>query len=180
MMRTWTLRGLAALIAVAVAASAVRAAGPESPNSTEEKLNKILSQLQELDTRLNLLLANESAQRSEIDRLRADVDRLNDEMRRLSPAPTTNISASINPANPASPATPAGMGNIVLDNQYGSPASFIINGRTYRVMPFSRAVVASPPGPFVYAVATDDFGTVQGPTNRVLAPGRDFPIVVHP
>ena len=177
MMRTWTLRGFAALIALAVAASAVRAASPELPSSTDETSKKILEQLQELNTRLSLIQANQSVQREDIDRLRADVNRLNEEMRRLSPAGTTNIAASINPAAPASP---AGMGNIVLDNQYSSPASFIINGQRYRVMPFSRAVVTTPVGPFVYAVATDDFGTVQGPTNRVLAPGRDFPIVVHP
>ena len=78
------------------------------------------------------------------------------------------------------PASPLVTGNIVLENQYGAPASFVINGQTYRVLPFARAVVTAPVGPFTYAVATDDFGTVQGPTNRFLAPGRDFPIIVHP
>ncbi len=177
MMRTWTLRTLAAVaLTVVVAASAVRAASPELPSTTDEKLNRILDELADLNTRLGLIHANQSLQRADIDRLRADVDRLNDEMRRLS-ATSTSVAASINPDAPASPTV---TGNIVLENRYGSPASFIINGRTYRVMPFSQAVVTTPVGPFNYAVTTDDFGTVQGPTNRFLAPGRDFPIIVHP
>ena len=176
MMRTWTLRALVALAAFAVAAPVLRAASPEMPVTTDEKLNKILEELADLNTRLSLIKANQIAQRDEVDRLRVEVDRLNDDVRRLSKA-TTTTAASINPEAPVSPLVSA---NIVMENRYNAPATVVLNNQNYVVLPGQRVSVPATVGRFTYAVYTDDFGLVQPPTNRFLTPGRDFPIVIHP
>jgi predicted PurR-regulated permease PerM len=185
MMRTWTTRILTALIAVSLAAASVHA-GPESV-TTDEKLNQILSQLdrltqvpdqiQDLKMKVNRLQANQDLQikttQEDIERLRAEVNRLSDDVKRLST--TTNIAASINPA----PVLPAA-GAILLDHRYVSPATVFINGLPYRLMPFEQRRVVHPVGAFNYAVYTDNYGLVQGVTNRFLVPNRDFPITINP
>jgi cell division protein FtsB len=186
MMRTRTLRGLAVLFAVSFAVSAVHA-GPE-PLTTDDKLNQILSQLDklnqlpnqvhELRMKVSDIQANQDLQikttQEDIDRLKAEVRRLSDDVKRLSTI-TPNISASINPA----PALPAAS-TILLENRYSVPATVFINGLPYRLMPFERLNVVHPVGAFNYAVTTDNYGLVQGLTNRYLAPNRDFPITINP
>ena len=184
MMRTWTFRAVIALSAVALSAPAGWA-GPETP-TTDDKLNQILAQLQDLGTRVRATQVAQDIQQSqikatqdEIDRLRADLSRLTDELHRAAVV-QPNIAASINPAQPVAPGGLLARGTITLVNDYSFPATIVINGRDYRVMPGQRAVVDSPAGRFDYAVLTDNYGMVQGATNRYLAPGRDFPITINP
>ncbi len=176
MMRTWTHRALAALIAVTVAALASRAA-PETPLSTDDKLNRILDQLTDLNIQLDLMRASATVQREEIGRLRVEMDRLKEDVRRLQT--TTSTAASINPESPVSP-TPAPTGAVVVTNQTASSAKIFINGRPYAVMPFEQTRIEGVPARFNYSVSTDDFGPIQASTTRTLIPGRDFPISIHP
>jgi hypothetical protein len=180
MKRTWTFRVLFALIAAAPAMPAVHAA-PE-PQTTDDTLKQILSQLQDVNKKLNAIQANQDLQiqsmQEDITRLKADVARLNDEVKRLSNT-TTNVAASINPAAPTAPGLTT-MGNIILDNRYPVAATVVLNGQSYRLMPFERVSVAAPVGRFRYAVYTDDFGQVQALSDRILVAGRDFPITIHP
>jgi hypothetical protein len=182
MMRTWTVRVLA-VSAVAFAAQAAWAA-PE-PQTTDDKLNQILAQLQDLGTRVRATQVGQEIQQSqikamqdEIDRLRADLSRLTDEMHRASVQ--TNIAGSINPNAPAVPGGPPAGGTIALENRYSFPATVVINGQSYRLMPGERAEISAPAGRFTYAVLTDNYGVVRAATERYLAPGRDFPITIHP
>ncbi len=181
MMCTWTLRTFVALAAVALAVSTMRAAPPEFPTSTDEKLTQVLLQLQEVKSRLSTMQAAQDMQiqlmQDDIDRMKSDVARLKDEVRRLS-ATSTSVAASINPAAPAVPQLATG--NIVVDNLYNTPATVVINNQNFRVEPFQHLSVPATVGRFTYAVYTDGFGQVQAPTNRYLAPGHDFPITIHP
>src|SRR5581483_940053 len=118
-----------------------------------------------------------AALQDQIDQLKLDLRRLNDDLRRQ-PAVTPSISASINPAQPVAPLPAAG--RIVLENHYTWPATIVVNNQSYRLQPFERAVLTAPAGPFTYAAYTDNVGLVQGEVTRVLAPGRDFPIVINP
>lgn len=183
MMRTWTHRAVIALSALAFAVPAL-AAGPET--TTDDKLNQILAQLQDLSTRVRASQVAQDIQQSEIkamqdeiDRLRADLSRLTDEMHRAAVV-QPNVAASINPAQPVAPGIPPAGGTITLENHYSSPATVVINGQSYRVMPGERADISAPAGRFSYSVLTDNYGVVQGTTNRYLAPGRDFPITINP
>ena len=180
MMRTWTLRGLTALLTLAVAVPMLRAAPPSESLTTEDRLTLVLDQLRDVRSRLaeiqdNQLLQIKSMQ-GDIDRLKEEMRRLTDEMHRLSVAPPT-IAASINP-NP--PATPLVTGTIQLENRYSYPATVFINNQSYRLNPFERRSVAEPAGRFNYSVYTDNYGLVQGVTDRYLSPGRDFPITINP
>ena len=178
MMRTWTLRTLASLIAVAVAVSAAHA-GPETLNP-DDKLNQVLDKLQEVTKQLSMIQAAQFGQiktmQEDVARLRIDVDRLNDELKRL-PTTATNIAASI---NPTAPALGPALGRIILENRYTWPATFVVNNQPYRVMPGDRIIVTAPVGLFTTSVSTDDYGIVPSVTNRFLMAGRDYPIWVHP
>jgi hypothetical protein len=173
-MHTTTVRGLAALLAFVVAASSVRAAGPE-----DDKLSQVLTQLQEVNNKISViqlkLEIQSTSMQKEVDQLKLDVNRLSDELRRLSPVKTT-IAASINPDLPA----PVTTGTLVLTNHYSVPALFIVNGRSIRVMPSQAAHVTEPAGRFNFSVYTDTNGLVYAPADRYLVAGRDYPITINP
>ena len=180
MMRTWTLRSLTALLTLTVAVPLLRAAPPSESQSTEDRLTQVLDQLRDVRAKLtdiqdNQLLQIKSMQ-GDIARLNEDVRRLSDEVHHLSTT-QTSIAASINP-NP--PATPLVTGAIQLENRYSYPATVVINGLSYRLNPFERRSVTEPAGRFSYSVYTDNYGLVQGVTDRYLSPGRDFPITINP
>ena len=180
MMRTWTLHGLVALLSLAVVVPALRAA-PPTDNPTDDKATEILiQQIKKIRLQLDAIQTTQDVQlksmQDDIDRLKDDLRRLSDEVRRLSAAPP-NIAASINPAAPASPLVTS---NILLENRYSSPATVYINGTPYRLNPFERRTVPEPVGRFSYAVYTDDYGLIQGLTDRYLSPSRDFPITINP
>ena len=179
MMRTWTL--FAALAVTALAAPMMRAASPELPSTTDEKLTQVLLQLQDVKSRLSTMQAAQDTQvklmQDDIDLLRTEMARLKEDVHRLSAA-STNVAASINPAAPVSPQR--AISNIVVDNLYGTPATVVINNQTFRVEPFRKLNLPTAVGHFTYEVFTDDFGMVQPPTDRYLTAGHDFPITIHP
>ena len=176
-MYTSILRGLAALLALVVAASLVRA-GPETPPN-DDKLSQVLTQLQEVTNKLSAIQIRQDIQiqsmQNDVNQLKADVSRLNEEMRRLSTV-KTNIAASINP-EAAAPVT----GTILLENHYRFPATVIVNGQALRVMPSEGRRVVAPAGRFTFEVYTDDRANPVHPlADRLLAAGRPFPIIVNP
>ena len=180
MMRTWTLRGLTALLALAVAVPMLRAAPPSENLTTEDRLLQVLDQLRDVRSKLaeiqgNQLLEIKSMQ-GDIDRLKGEMRDLADEVRRLSVAKPI-IAASINPNPPA----PLGAGTVVLTNNYSDPVTVFINGQSFRVNPSSQVRVAGTPvGPFTYSVVMDNGYVAKQPTERVLTAGRDFPITINP
>ncbi len=181
MMRTWTLRGLTALLALAVAVPMLRAVPPPESPTTEDRLTLVLDQLRDVRSRLaeiqdNQLLQIKSMQ-GDIDRLKEEMRRLSDEVHRLSATTQTNVAASINP-NP--PTAILVTGTIQLENRYSFPATVVINGLSYRLNPLERRSVTEPAGRFTYSVYTDNYGLVQGVTDRYLSPGREFPITINP
>lgn len=181
MMRTWTVRGLVALLTLAVAVPALRAAPPSDNPTIDDKLTELLIQQQKMQLKLNTIQATQDVQlksmQDDIDRLKDDLRRLGDEVRRLSVAPAPSIAASINPAAPAGPLVTS---DILLENRYVSPATVYINGQAYRLNPYERRSVPEPVGRFTYSVYTDNYGLVQGPTERFLSPTRDYPITINP
>lgn len=183
MMRTWTLRAVLALSVVAAAPAAW--AAPEPPTTTDDKLNAVLAQLQQLNTRLAALQLNQDIQikavQDDVSRLKDDMRNLQDEVRRLTAGSVQpNVAASINPNQPVAPGGALVNGTITLENRYSSPATVVVNGQSYRLVPGERVDIAAPAGRFTYAVLTDNYGLVQGTTSRYLAPGRDFPITINP
>lgn len=146
MMHTWTLRGLTALLALAVAVPMLHAAPPSESQTTEDRLALVLDQLRDVRAKLadiqdNQLLQIKSMQ-GDIDRLKEEMRRLSDEVHRLSAATQTSVAASINP-NP--PATPLVTGTIDLENRYSFPATVVINGLSYRINPLDAAASSNPP-----------------------------------
>ena len=146
-MHTTTLRVLAALLAVVVAVSSVRAAGPEN-QTNEDAQSRILKQLQKATLKLSEIQIRQdiqsTAMQNDLNQLKADVNRINEELRRFSPV-KTNISASINPE-----AVPPAMGKLVLTNNYNQPAKFYVNGQAIPVAPSQQASVDVPAGRFTW------------------------------
>jgi len=176
---SWKILVPAVLTALA-AVSAARADNPEFPKSDSDKLTEILRQMRNVQERLDRVEANQNLQihgmQDDIARLRDDLARLREQLARIDQA-QTRISASINPDRP-----PAGLvtGTIRLENRWASPATFVINGRSYRLMPGDIRAVTETAGKFTYEVHTDDFGMIQRPVDRFLEPTRTFPITVNP
>ncbi len=172
MMHTTTVRGLAALLAFVAAASSVRA-GPE-----DDKLSQVLTQLHDVTNKLSQIQIKQdleiTSMQNDVSQLKTDVNRLNEEIHRLSAVKTT-VAASINP-DVALPST----GTLVLTNHYSYPATFVVNGRSIRVMPAQAARVTEPAGRFNFSVYTDDDGLVYAPAERYLVIGREYPITVNP
>jgi hypothetical protein len=177
MLRSWKFVG-PAVLCVFVAASAARADNSDKTDS--EKLAEILKQLRTVQDKLDRVEANQNLQikdmQADLARLREDVARLKDQMARLGEA-QSRISASINPNAP-----PAGLvtGTIRLENRHVAPATFVVNGKSYRLAPGEIRPVTETVGKFTYEVFTDDFGLIRPAVDRFLEPARTFPITVNP
>jgi hypothetical protein len=174
MVRSWTILGSAVLLTLALAAPAARADNPEFKNDSD-KLTEVLRRLHDLQDKVAELQAGQALQ---IKAMQDDINRLKEEVARLEQGMAqARISGSINP----NPNPPLVTGTIRLENRYAAPATFVINGTSYRLMPSEVVTVTDQPvGRFTYKVFTDDFGLVQPPVDRFLSPTRTFPITVHP
>jgi TolA-binding protein len=181
MLRTCVSLGLAGLFTFVVAASAF-AGDPEDLKTDSQKLTEILHQLKDVQLKMDNLQANQALQ---IKSMQGDIDRLRDQMKQLQQdvaklGATTRVSANINPDNPTNLTAPV-TGIIRLENRYNAPATVVVNGAAYRVMPAETRLVTAPVGPFTYEVFTDNFiGPVRPAVDRFLSPTREFPITIHP
>lgn len=79
------------------------------------------------------------------------------------------------PRNPRTSEFPRESGTIRLENRRGIPATFILNGVSYRLAPFeTRELPTQPAGTFTYEVLMED--SHFGPATRVLGANRIFTI----
>jgi hypothetical protein len=83
-------------------------------------------------------------------------------------------------------AAPANFGRIQLANRYPEEMLFLVNGKTYKVAPYTTVLLDNqPPGMFTYEVISGSYGMISGangvpgPSRPMLEPGKTYTITVR-
>src|SRR5262245_30252753 len=172
---TRTLKiALAALLAVLLAAPALRAGEPGPEDDLKSKVAELTKELADLRKardrdriaflELQLQLQTMAARLEKIDRA----------LEKMAAAPSTRRAAAFNPDDPT-PAT----GSVRLDNRMAVTAFVTVNGFTYTVPPFGeRTVTGVPAGSFVYQASSDGF-VYSLPTRSALEAGRTKTLTIR-
>jgi hypothetical protein len=200
MMRNWTILKLSSVMAVALAASPAVAGPTENPGATqtEEKLKDLEKKLDALAKRFDALIDGlkardeniadlYSAVNKRIDALRLEIDRLQGPRKSMYEGDKTaeeilkslkNIEAALKAGGPNVSYRPPLVGRIQLANQYGEEMLFVINGKGFRVAPFTALMLENQPaGVFTYEVISGTYGS-RAKNAPTLLPGDTYTITV--
>jgi hypothetical protein len=175
MTRTGMKIGLAAFLAVLLAAPGLRAGEP-GPEKSKDDLEKEVAELRK--ELADLRKAREVDRLALLElRLQMLADRLEKVERAvatMAATTTTRRAAAFNPDDPA-PAT----GSVRLDNRMATTAFVTVNGVTYTVPPFGERTVAGvPAGSFVYQASADGF-LYSPPTRSALEAGKTKTLTIR-
>jgi hypothetical protein len=189
MMRNWTVLRLSSVMAVALAAASPAVAGP-TEFGQDKKLADIEAKLDNLIDNVTKMYNGNTAEmrglRDSVDKLRAALEdtafRLNLTAGKLKALEdrVEALEKALSKSTTSFYPKPTSVGRIQLANMYPEEMLFMINGKPYRVAPFTTMMLENqPPGSFGYEVISGKYGVVRGLTTPTLLPGETYTITVR-
>jgi hypothetical protein len=175
-MRTGTLLGLLAAVALTTpcfAADPEKKDAPQGP-TLEQKIDFIKGQLDNLTQsmlRVTDLSINVASMQRDMNDLKARLERLEREMDQARRERRSSF---------YEPPTTGTMGTLRLSNRFVEPATIIVNGRAYRLVPGETRTISVPAGTYTFETLVDRFGQIQGEVLRSIQPGEARAIEVYP
>src|SRR5262245_31129135 len=177
-MRTGTLLGLLAAVALTTpcfAADSEKKDAPPGP-TLEQKIDIIKGQLDDLTRqmlRITDLSINVASMQRDMNDLKARLERLEREMDQARRERRSSF------YEPPMTGTTGTTGILRLYNRFTAPATIVVNGRGYRLVPGETRSISVPAGTYTFETLVDGFGQIQGEVLRSIQPGEARAIEVY-